>query len=328
MLCYGITPDDHDWLQTNRGDVEACAAYLHDHEITAALAHPFYAVAAPLTARHRRRLAELFPIWETRNGSRAKELNLPAFVYIETHGGTAIGGSDDHAGIDIGRTFTETPRARTPQEFLAHVRAGRASAHGQQGSAAKWAHAAMALAIRSLGDGDAPSRPDPVSVLKIVERVMCEGDARHGNGTADLEAGDALALLRAWLLAMDLDVDEHKLLYQLQEGELGHADLDRRARRVHERKLATVVHDTVAESRGGPTRRRPQRARAVRRLYPGNPLRGGIGLPRPREGEARADRRRSAACGARRRRHRVDARGHPHAPADPRPRQSAASMSR
>ncbi len=49
---------------------------------------------------------------------------------------------------------------------------------------------------------------------------------------------DALALLRAWLLAMDLDVDEHKLLTQLQEGELGHADLDRRARRVHERKLA------------------------------------------------------------------------------------------
>ena len=44
---------------------------------------------APLTARHRRRLAQLFPIWETRNGSRAKELNLPAFVYIETHGGTA-----------------------------------------------------------------------------------------------------------------------------------------------------------------------------------------------------------------------------------------------
>ena len=263
VLCYGITPDDHDWLQANRGDVEACAAYLHDHDIMAALAHPFYAVAAPLTARHRRRLAELFPIWETRNGSRAKELNLPAFVYIETHGGTAIGGSDDHAGIDIGRTFTETPRAQTPQEFLAHVRAGRASAHGQQGSAAKWAHAAMALAIRSLGDGDAPARPHPASVLKIVERVLCEGDARHGGGTADLQAGDALALLRAWLLAMDLDVDEHKLLHQLQEGELGHADLDRRARRVHERKLAAVVHDTIESLEQG----RPDGTRSALALF-------------------------------------------------------------
>ena len=111
VLCYGIDGSDHDWLQTHNDDVESCAAYLSDREITAALAHPFYAVGAPLTARHRRRLAQLFPIWETRNGSRAKELNLPAFVYIETHGGTAIGGTDDHAGIDIGQTYTETPHA-------------------------------------------------------------------------------------------------------------------------------------------------------------------------------------------------------------------------
>ena len=109
VLCYGITEADHEWLQAHNDSVEACAEYLHGNGITAALAHPFYAVEAPLTARHRRRLAQLFPIWETRNGSRAKELNLPAFVYIETHGGTAIGGTDDHAGVDIGRTFTETP---------------------------------------------------------------------------------------------------------------------------------------------------------------------------------------------------------------------------
>ncbi|MGI8412185.1 MAG: PHP domain-containing protein, partial [Solirubrobacteraceae bacterium] len=154
VLCYGITPDDHEWLQAHNDDVETCASYLHAREITAALAHPFYAVEAPLTARHRRRLAQLFPIWETRNGSRAKELNLPAFVYIETHGGTAIGGSDDHAGIDVGRTFTQTPAAATPAQFLAHVRAGRAGSHGEQGSAAKWTHAAMALAIRALGSSE------------------------------------------------------------------------------------------------------------------------------------------------------------------------------
>src|SRR6202451_4110050 len=175
VLCYGIDGADHEWLQVHNDDVETCAAYLAEREITAALAHPFYAVGAPLTARHRRRLAQLFPIWETRNGSRAQEANLPAFVYIETHGGTAIGGSDDHAGIDIGRTFTETPLAVSPQEFLAHVRAGRAGAHGAQGSAPKWTHAAMALAIRSLGRGVGAAAPEPGAVLKIVERVMSEG---------------------------------------------------------------------------------------------------------------------------------------------------------
>jgi glycosyltransferase involved in cell wall biosynthesis/predicted metal-dependent phosphoesterase TrpH len=247
VLCYGITPEDHEWLQAHSDDVEACAEYLDGNGITAALAHPFYAVQAPLAARHRRRLAHLFPIWETRNGSRAKELNLPAFVYIETHGGTAIGGSDDHAGIDIGRTFTETPRADTPQQFLEAIRAGRAAAHGAQGSAAKWAHAAMALAIRSLGGGEGVSRPDPSAVLKIVERVMREGDVRHGQVGGDLTAEDARALLRAWLDAMDLDIDEANLLELLQEGELSHPDLYRRARRIHERKLADGVRRVVED---------------------------------------------------------------------------------
>jgi glycosyltransferase involved in cell wall biosynthesis/predicted metal-dependent phosphoesterase TrpH len=250
VLCYGINADDHEWLQAHNDDVEACANYLHSRELTTALAHPFYAVEAPLTARHRRRLAELFPIWETRNGSRAKELNLPAFVYIETHGGTAIGGSDDHAGIDIGRTFTETPWVATPEEFLAHVRAGRVGAHGAQGSAAKWTHAAMALAIRALGRGEGAPRPDPGAVLKIVERVMREGEVRRGTVGADLGPEDARALLRAWLVAMDLDIDECRLLELLQEGELSHPDLFRRARRIHERRLASAVEGIVAMSEG------------------------------------------------------------------------------
>src|SRR6201995_981248 len=254
VLCYGITPDDHEWLQAHSGDVEGCAEYLHSNEITAALAHPFYAVEAPLTARHRRRLAQLFPIWETRNGSRAKELNLPAFVYIETHGGTAIGGSDDHAGIDIGRTFTETPRAATPQEFLAHVHAGRAEAHGAQGSAAKWTHAAMALAIRSLAPPQDTASPNPEAGLKIVERVMREGDVRRGGAGSDLGPEDARALLRSWLVSMDTDpthpIDEETLLELLQEGELSHPDLCRRARRIHERKLAQAVQALVADPAG------------------------------------------------------------------------------
>jgi glycosyltransferase involved in cell wall biosynthesis/predicted metal-dependent phosphoesterase TrpH len=245
VLCYGITGEDHDWLQAHNDSVEDCAAYLNEREITAALAHPFYAVEAPLQARHRRRLAQLFPIWETRNGSRAKELNLPAFVYIETHGGTAIGGTDDHAGVDIGRTFTQTPRSADPAEFLAHIRAGEAVAHGDQGGAAKWTHAAMALAIRALGDGEPTGRPDPGAVVKIIERVMSEGNVRSSSSQPDLGPRDALALLRGWLSAMKLEVDERTLLELLQEGEIGHQDLYRRARKLHEQELARVVKETV-----------------------------------------------------------------------------------
>ena len=50
VLCYGITPDDHARLLELAGDVTLVAEYLHDREIACALAHPFYAVAAPLAA--------------------------------------------------------------------------------------------------------------------------------------------------------------------------------------------------------------------------------------------------------------------------------------
>ncbi|HET7483780.1 MAG TPA: glycosyltransferase [Solirubrobacterales bacterium] len=255
VLCYGITPGDHEWLQAHAGDLEACAAYLHENEIACALAHPFYSVDAPLTPRHRRRLAELFPIWEVRNGSRAAELNMPAAIYIETQGGTGIGGSDDHAGVDIGRTFTEVPAASTPEEFLGRMREGAAVAGGEQGSAAKWAHAAMALATRALdlpGSG-APYPPykgkrrtgtvDPGAVLKIAKRVIGEGAERKGKVTADIGPDDARALLEGWLCSIDLDLRGRDLLAHLQAEDFSHGDLFRRARRTHERRLRSAVVD-------------------------------------------------------------------------------------
>jgi glycosyltransferase involved in cell wall biosynthesis/predicted metal-dependent phosphoesterase TrpH len=261
VLCYGITPGDHEWLQAHSGDVEACAAYLHEQGVACALAHPFFNVAAPLTRRHRRRLAELFPVWEVRNGSRAAELNMPAAVYVETHGGTGIGGSDDHAGVDIGRTFTEVPAVETPEEFLAHLRRGDAEASGEQGSAAKWAHAAMALATRALalgggreslpgqqrgGSGEGlppaqPDGPDAAAVLKMAERVIREGAARKGKIAADVGPEDARALLDAWLDGIGLDLRGRELIDYMQADEFSHADLYRRARRAHDRRLRGAV---------------------------------------------------------------------------------------
>ncbi len=257
VLCYGIVPADHEWLQANSGDVELCAAYLHEREIACALAHPYYNVGAPLTARHRRRLAELFGVWETRNGARARELNLPAATYVATRDCIGIGGSDDHAGVDIGRTFTAAPAAATPAEFLSHLRAGRVSAHGKQGSAAKWAHAAIALAARSLGpapEGAASaSRPDPRTVLNMVQRLLREGDARHGatGGEMPLSPADARCLLRAWLSAVELDhLDERGLIELMQADDFSHSGLFRRACRLHERKLRAAVDIAVRAATG------------------------------------------------------------------------------
>jgi glycosyltransferase involved in cell wall biosynthesis/predicted metal-dependent phosphoesterase TrpH len=256
VLCYGLSPEDHEWLQAHRGDVELCAAYMYEREIVSALAHPYYTVAAPLTVRHRRRLAELFGIWETRNGARARELNRPAATYVATREAIGIGGSDDHAGVEIGRTWTETPSARSPQEFLAHLGAGRAAARGAQGSAAKWAHAAIALAARALERGEQRSscaRPDPGRVLTLMLRLLREGDARQGAvGTGGaVSPEDARCLLRAWLAAVELEhLDTNGLIAYLQEDTFSHSDLYRRACRLHERSLRAAVELAVRAASG------------------------------------------------------------------------------
>jgi glycosyltransferase involved in cell wall biosynthesis/predicted metal-dependent phosphoesterase TrpH len=254
VLCYGITLGDHEWLQAHAGDVEACAAYLHENGIACALAHPFFNVAAPLTRRHRRRLAELFPIWEIRNGSRAAELNMPAAVYVDTRGGTGIGGSDDHAGVDIGRTWTEVPAAATPEEFLAHMCNGDAEARGEQGSAAKWTHAAMALATRALDDAGieaSGTAPDPAAVLKMAERVIAEGSQREGKVAADIGPEDARCLLEAWLAGVGIEARGRDLLEMLQADGFSHADLYRRARRRHERRLRLAVDGGLVAFQAG-----------------------------------------------------------------------------
>ena len=278
LLCFGISPDDHGWLQEHNRDLEVCAEYLHSNEISCSLAHPFYAVEAPLSPAHRRRLAQLFPVWETRNGSRARELNMPAAIYIETHGGTGTGGSDDHAGVDIGRTFTETPPAATPEEFLLHLREGRADARGEQGSAAKWAHSAMALGTRALLMKDrTPSLADASrmpragsarttaslseaedmradAVLRIAERVMTEGDRRRGETGGDLGPEDARALLNAFVAAVGVEPGRALIDY-MQAEEFSHAELARHARRIHEARLREVVERTLEDldSRGEPS---------------------------------------------------------------------------
>ncbi len=256
LLVLGINQDDHDWLQAHNYDVERCAEYLHEREILSAVAHPFYDVEAPLTARHRRQLAALFPVWEVRNGSRARELNAPAGHYVETAGGIGIGGSDDHAGVDIGRTYTETPLAYTAEEFLAHVREGRATARGSQGSAERWAHAAIGLGLRALGTDDdrpsgrPPAGPRPEAIATMLSRFLRDADARRGDedDDVDLHPDDARMLLRAWRDGVGLDgYSDADVLALLQADDFDHRDLCRRARQVHEQRLRAVTDDAAAQ---------------------------------------------------------------------------------
>ena len=151
VLCFGITPDDHEWLQSALRGRRGVRGVPARQRIACALAHPFYAVAAPLEPRHRRRLARA-----VRGLGDAQRLPRPR----AQHAGRRL---RRHARRHRRRRLRRPRRRRhrpdlhryaraadEPEEFLAHIRAGRAEADGKQGSAAKWTHAAIALATRSL----------------------------------------------------------------------------------------------------------------------------------------------------------------------------------
>jgi glycosyltransferase involved in cell wall biosynthesis len=86
-------------------------------------------------------------------------------------------------------------------------------------------------------------------VLTIVERLMRERDTPEDTTSGELTPDIARALTGAWLHAVDPVMSETTLIRRLQEGELSHHDLHRRACRIHERRLASVAREIVQSSR-------------------------------------------------------------------------------
>ena len=126
VLCYDITPADQSGCRQAATTSKLAPHYMRERGITAALAHPYYQVAAPLTRRHRRRLAELFDIWEVaKRGARGGA--QPSVGDLRRH---ARRNRDRRAATT---TPASTSAARTPRrlplrrrrEFLAQDPRGR-----------------------------------------------------------------------------------------------------------------------------------------------------------------------------------------------------------
>ena len=94
--------------------------------------------------------------------------------------------------------------------------------------------------------GSAVGAADPAAVLKMAERVIREGAAREGKVAADIGPDDARCLLEAWLAGMGLDLRGRELIAYLQSDGFSHADLYRRARRIHDRRLRAAVEEGTA----------------------------------------------------------------------------------
>lgn len=166
VLVYGVTVDVHPELQARRCDVYRLVEYLREIGLPYVLAHPMFEMHGRLDRAAIEKRMVLFPVWEFINGSRPAEQNrLTARVAAEvdavdlrrlavSHGLSmpphrwiaGTGGSDDHAGIYGGATWTALPRAASPGDVLEALRAGELWPGGDDGSVAKMAHTGFKIA--------------------------------------------------------------------------------------------------------------------------------------------------------------------------------------
>jgi glycosyltransferase involved in cell wall biosynthesis len=199
VLAWGLTEADHRALQPLRGSVFEVVGFLRGSEIAHALAHPLYRMGAPLTVGHVERLMLLFGVWEGRNGGRPSDSNelacrlaeaaTPAYLtkLADRHGFEPVhagpialtAGSDDHAGIDVATTWTETAEVGSVEAFLGELRAGRTEPHGAHGSPVKLTTAMLGLFLNAYRERSESQSDVVEALLELFEEEHDDANEHH-----------------------------------------------------------------------------------------------------------------------------------------------------
>jgi len=169
VLAYAISEAQHRECQRLRFNLYELVAYLNRAGICNAIAHPLYAVNDRLRLSHFERLLLLFRNLEL-NGARSPRLNTiirrvlagltaaemarleerhqVAATGPEPWRKNVVGGSDDHSGLNIARTFTTVEGADSVAAFFAGIENHRAQVHGEPATPATMAHNLYGIAYQ------------------------------------------------------------------------------------------------------------------------------------------------------------------------------------
>jgi glycosyltransferase involved in cell wall biosynthesis len=162
LLVWGLSEGQHHEICSLREDIFQLQAFLEKQALAHAVAHPLYSINGKLSSSHLERLILLFRHFEGVNGLRDAllsdltqhllaqltpekiaefaERHHLAPTHSEPWRKVLVGGSDDHGGMFVGSAFTKTPIAKTPNEFLDHIREGRCGAGGEGGTPLALSH--------------------------------------------------------------------------------------------------------------------------------------------------------------------------------------------
>jgi glycosyltransferase involved in cell wall biosynthesis len=156
ILVWGISEQQHRDIEGVRENIFDLQRYVQRAQIAHAVAHPLYSVNGKLEAMHLEQLILLFKHFEGINGLRDallsdlaqslfKQLTPEQIDLFANRHGVApahaepwrkilVGGSDDHGGQFAASAFTETPAAKSAEQFLKSVRNGNCTPRGQGGT--------------------------------------------------------------------------------------------------------------------------------------------------------------------------------------------------
>ena len=130
---YGITERDHAEIQRRRSDFIALLMYLTERKLFFSVNHVFSGLTGHRDEEDFTWFASYVPGLEVRNGLMWVEANRAAERLARNLRKIPIAGSDSHTLAGAGLTYTQIPGARTVEEYLTGLRAGRGIVHGEHG---------------------------------------------------------------------------------------------------------------------------------------------------------------------------------------------------
>ncbi len=218
VLAWGI--DEPLWADLDRAreSLYDALAVLRARDVPHCLAHPLHRVGDDLTVDHLEKCLLLFPMWEGRNGARpalGNEVGVriarsasPDLLrrLAEKHGiepcgdgpPALTGGSDDHSVLEAACAWTQTPYAATPSDLLDHLRAGRTTPGGADGTASALAHSVGTLLLKRYAEAGAAGIPRQLRgpFADLIHHPLAEAPASAGTGGESPFAEDLMRRAR------------------------------------------------------------------------------------------------------------------------------------
>jgi len=201
---YGISERDHAEIQRRRNDFIALLMYLTERKLFFSVNHVFSGLTGRRDEEDFRWFASYVPAFEARNGQMWMQANAGAERLTKRLGKVGIAGSDSHTIAGVGRTYTEVAGARTAEEFLAGLRAGRGVICGAHGSYAKLTADVYRIVAAMLCD-----QPWTLPLMPLAAFVPVFTAAHWLN---------EIRFCRKWSAKLEREEKQPRLLWQLDSG--------------------------------------------------------------------------------------------------------------